>query len=161
MSKGASGLYTGTIGGERQFLRKLERLFSKLDSDEPTAVVWSHLNATAENYGGTVIPRSFEIDVPITSTTPNGRMWTHGNATEHMYEAVSTIKAQAPRIINSNPNLYSQFILYDYYKSLGKALKKGLPYGKRTTIGNWEFIIAQPRNGGRFPVVKHALFTGL
>ena len=39
-----------------------------------------------ENYGGTVIPKSFTIN------TPQGDMWTHGNATEHMYETlISTI----------------------------------------------------------------------
>jgi hypothetical protein len=159
MSKGNSGFFVGTKGAENHFARNLERLFD--NTDEPTAVVWHHLKSTAENYDGTVIPRSFEIDVPKTALSPNGKLWTHGNATEHMYEAASSIKAQAPRIVNSNPNLYSQFILYDYYKSLGRAIKKGLPYGTRITAGNWEFIIVKSRDGDKYPVVKHALFSGL
>ena len=159
MSKSNSGLFIGTKGAEMHFAQKLEKLFA--DLDEPTAVVWSHLKSTAENYGGTVIPRSFEIDVPKTPMTPDGKLWTHGNATEHMYEAASSIKAQAPRIVNSNPNLYSQFILYDYYKSLGKVIKNGVKYGSRVTVGKWEFIIVKSRADDKYPVVKHALFIGL
>ena len=78
-----------------------------------------------------------------------------------MYEAVSSIKKNALKIINSNPNLYSQFILYDYYKSVGKVLEKGVKYGQITKVGNWEFIIVQARPGQKYPVVKHALFVGL
>ena len=160
MSKGNSGLFSGTSGAQADFIQKLERVLS-ISDDENTAVVWNHIKATQENYGGTVIPRSFEVDVPTTKATPEGKLWTHGNATEHMYEAVTSIKKQAPSIINSNPNLYSQFILYDYYKSLGKAVSKGTKYGSTVTVGNWEFIIVRPREGQKYPVVKHALFTGL
>lgn len=98
--------------------------------------------------------RSFNIE------TAAGMMWTHGNATEHMYEAVSSSRFY-PEIKNSNPNLYSQFILYDYHKSLNKAVKKGIKYDTKITIGNWEFIFSKPRKNGDNPVVKHAKFSGL
>jgi len=160
MSKGSSGLFSGTNGSLSDFFQSLGNAFSKLDS-ENTAEVWNHLNATQENYGGTVIPKSFEIDVPMTKVTPDGKLWTHGNATEHMYESVASIKNHASPVINSNPKLFSQFILYDYYKSLGKAVRKGIQYGSKVTVDSWEFIIVPSRNGGKYPVVKHALFTGL
>ena len=160
MSKGNSGLFTGTIGSQADFIQSLERLLS-ISDDEGTAVVWDHINAIQKYYEGTVIPRYFELDVPKTKVTPEGKVWTHGNATEHIYEAVTSIRRHAPSIVNSNPNLYSQFILYDYYKSLGKAVRKGFDYGSIATVGNWEFIIVKPRNGQKYPVVKHALFTGL
>ena len=160
MSKGSSGLFAGTNGSQSDFFQSLENKFSKL-SNENTADVWNHVNATQENYGGTVIPKSFEIDVPITKATPDGKLWTHGNATEHMYESVTSINNRAPSIINSNPHLFSQLILYDYYKSLGKAVSKGTQYGSKVTIDSWEFIIVPSRDGGKYPVVKHALFTGL
>jgi len=160
MSKGNSGLFSGTSGSQASFIHRLERVLA-IPKNESTATVWNHVKATQENYSGTVIPKSFEVDVPITSATPDGKLWTHGNATEHMYEAVTSIKKQAPSIINSNPNLYSQFILYDYYKSLGKAVDKGTKHGSTVTVGNWEFIIVKPREGQKYPVVKHALFTGL
>ena len=105
-------------------------------------------------------PKSFEIDVPVTKDTPDGKLWTHGNSTEHMYEAITSAK-DYPNLKNSNPHLYTQFILYEYYKSVGKAVNTGINYDKIITIGNWEFIIAKPRAGYKYPVVKHANFIGL
>lgn len=87
-------------------------------------------------------------------------MWTHGNATEHMYEAMVSIK-ENPRLKTSNPKLYSQFVLYDYYKSLGKAVSNGINYQHIIKVGNWEFAFAPARKGQTYPVVKHALFAGL
>ena len=61
----------------------------------------------------------------------------------------------------SNPNLYAQFILYDYYKSLGSAVSRGVKFSGTVTVGSWEFAFAKPRTGAKYPVVKHALFKGL
>ncbi len=155
MSKGSSGLFPNTTGSDISYFGK--QLLQSLD--EPTAKVWYHIKATQDNYRGTVIPRSFEIDVPQFYETPVGKMWTHGNATEHMFEAIMSIK-ENPRLKGSNPNLYSQFVLYDYYKSLGEAVRKGINYKKTVRVGNWVFAFAPARNSQKYPVVKHALFTG-
>ena len=152
MSKGFSSLFKGTKGNLEIPLLYIQ--------DEPTAVVWNHIKATQESYSGTLIPKSFEIDVPRSSITPAGKMWTHGNATEHMYEAMISIKNN-PRLKGSNPNLYSQFVLYDYYKSLRIAVSKGINFKTAVSIGNWEFAFALARNGQKYPVVKHALFKGI
>ncbi len=120
-----------------------------------TSEVWNHITSTADNYSGTVIPKSFEIN------TPAGEMWTHGNATEHMYEAVTSIKNNAPNIVNSNPNMYSQFILFDYWKSLSNAVASGIVYNKLIHSGSWDFVFSKPRNNEKYPVIKHALFTGI
>lgn len=122
--------------------------------DKSTAVVWDHIECTQSNYGGTTIPKSFNID------TPSGKMWAHGNATEHIYETMISIKA-TPALKNSNPRLYEQFILYDYYKSLGNAVKNGIVYNKKIIEGNWEFIFAKPRENSKYPVIKHSKFSGL
>lgn len=156
MSKSSSGLFHGTAGSDYQ---KSETLLS-YPPDETTAVVWNHIDATQDSYGGTIIPKSFVVDVPTSAATPTGKMWTHGNATEHMYEAMVSIKDN-PRLKGSNPNLYSQFVLYDYYKSLGKAVSKGISYNHTIKVGNWEFVFAPARKGQKYPVVKNALFTGL
>ncbi len=150
MSKTSSGLFSGTKGAGT----------SSLGIDETTAAVWEHIKSTADNYPNSQIPRSFEVDVPKTPTTPDGKMWTHGNATKHMHEAMISLK-EDPVLKTSNPNLYAQFILYDYYKSLGKAVSRGVKYTGTVTIGNWEFAFAKPRAGAKYPVVKHALFKGL
>lgn len=156
MSKSSSGLFRGTVGSGAPHLE--ERLPYPID--KPTAEVWDHIEATQDTYRGTVIPKSFVVDVPRSIVTPEGKMWTHGNATEHMYEAMVSIK-ENPRLKGSNPNLYSQFVLYDYYKSLNRAIRKGISFKKTMKVGNWEFAFAPARNDQKFPVVKHALFVGL
>lgn len=119
-----------------------------------TSEVWTHVYPTQSNYEGTDLPRSFSVD------TPQGQMWTHNNATEHMYEAIISIK-DTPSLKNSEPKLYTQFILYDYWKSLGVAVRDGILYNKLIHIGSWEFMFSKPRNSSSNPVIKHAKFTGL
>lgn len=87
-------------------------------------------------------------------------MWTHNNATKHMYETILSIK-DSPVLKNRDPKLYSQFILYDYWKSLGKAVKNWIVYNEMIYAGRWEFMFAKPRNNDSNPVIKHAKFTGL
>ena len=160
MNHSNSGLAHGTNGSPQLTLENgemaakakeiEERIF-----DETTAAVWDYIKATQENYGGTVIPKSFTI------RTPQGDMWTHGNATEHMYETLISTKNKPPALKNSHPNLYAQFILYDYYQSLAKAVSSGITYEKIITSNSWEFIFSKPREKGKNPVVKHAQFRGI
>ena len=82
MSKSSSGLFSGTKGAGT----------SSLGIDETTAAVWEQIKSTADNYPNSQIPRSFEVDVPKTPATPDGKMWTHGNATKHMHEAMISLK---------------------------------------------------------------------
>lgn len=72
-----------------------------------------------------------------------------GNATEHVYEAVSS-KNDNPRLKNSNPDLYTQFILYDFYKSVSKVVRNGINYEKRITSGRWDFVFSRPRSGQQY-----------
>ena len=153
MSKSGSGLFSGTSGNEYK-----DEKFA-YSNNEPTAVVWEKIAPTAQNYPGTEIPRSFIVDVPSTKHNPEGKLWTHGNATEHMHEALTSIKDN-PRLKVSNPNLYSQFILYDYYKALNAVCRGEINYNRTYRIGNWEFAFSEARSGQKYPVVKHALFTG-
>ena len=81
-------------------------------------------------------------------------------SSEYAYQAISSCKDN-PRLKNSNPMLYTQFILYDYYKSLSKAVINEVKWGKMVTYGNWGFVFSKPRNGQKYPVVKHAKFNGL
>lgn len=145
MCKGSSGLFKGT--------KEL-----KAALDESTSIVWNHLTPTAENYDGTILPRSFVMDVPITSNTPEGKIWTHGNATKHMRELIQSIKSNI-NLKNSDPFLYTQLILYDYYKSLENVVRSGLHDKNIIQEGNWEFRFSK-RNNDKYPVVKHALFKG-
>ena len=141
-------LYRGTIGSGRGLA--LKRL--GIAPGEPTATVWQHIDPTQDNYPGTQIPRSFVIH------TDSGSFWTHGNATEHMNEAVTSLKSA---LGNSNPNLYAQFVLYDYRKALAAATRDGIQYGRMVKSGHWTFKFSRSRSSDDYPVVVHALFTGL
>ena len=119
-----------------------------------TSIVWEHIETTQDNYGGTDLPRSFNVD------TPQGKMWTHNNATKHMHEAILSLK-ENPKLKDTNPKLYTQFILYEYWRALEFSVKKSITYDKKIYSGNWEFIFSKPRKPGDNPVIKHAKFTGL
>ncbi|MDO5296750.1 MAG: filamentous hemagglutinin [bacterium] len=145
MGTGISGYYN-TKGAKKDIERR------RFDAN--TSIVWKHIEATQEEYKGTCLPRSFNID------TPQGKMWTHGNATEHMAEAITSLKDN-PRLKYSNPKLYTQFILYDYWQSIQQAVINGIKYDTGITIGNWQFAFSRPFPGKKNPVVIHAKFTGL
>lgn len=138
MSKSMSGHFKGPTGAKNW----------------NTSVVWEHVHPTQDNYSGTDLPRSFNVD------TPQGEMWAHNNATKHMHEAILSIKDN-PKLKNTNPKLYTQFILYEYWRALGSAVKNGVTYNKKQYSGNWEFIFSKPRKPGDNSVIKHAKFTGL
>jgi hypothetical protein len=138
MSKSISGHFHGTVGSDNW----------------NTSIVWDNIIETQGNYGGTDLPKSFVV------TTPQGFMWTHNNATKHMHEAILSLKDD-PKMKNTNPKLYTQFILYEYRCALRQAVKKEIKYEKKVYSGNWEFIFSRPRTPGHDPVIKHAKFTGL
>ena len=147
-SKFSSSHFSRTNGSAVEYLSNL------IEIDEPTATVWWHISPTQPDYPGTKIPRSFEV------STPSESFWTHGNATEHMYDAVSSLKND-PMLKSTNPNLFSQFILYDYRKALIRATKGGVRYGRLIKSGHWTFKFSKNRETDASPVVIHALFTGL
>lgn len=138
MSKPTSNLFSSTSGAKSW----------------NTSIVWPHIQPTQDNYGGTDLPRSFNID------TPQGSLWTHNNATKHMHEAILSLKDN-PKLKDTNPKLYTQFIMYEYWRALGAAVKDGIEYEKTINFGKWEFIFSKPRSQGNNPVVKHARFVGI
>jgi len=138
MSKASSGYFSGTLGS----------------NNWNTSEVWRYLNPTQENYSGTDLPKSFNLK------TDDVEIWTHGNATKHIHEAILSLKDN-PKLKGTNPKLYTQFILYDYWKSLSRIVKNGVKYNRKLISNNWEIILAPPRKDGYNPVVKHAKFSGL
>lgn len=125
-----------------------------LEGGSSTGTVWDNIIATQDNYPNTNIPKSFEVEV-------NGqKMWVHGNATEHMYEDVYAKIVAGEGTAYTNPNLYTQELMSDFYGSLEQATVSGIQYGELISAGNWEFIFAAPRQEGLLPVIKHAQFNG-
>ena len=162
MGSGTSGLYEGTFGSagvsERagaDFGTGVDRLFKGLGirPDERTATVWLHMTATQPNYPGTYLPRSF------TMRTPNGDFWTHGHGTKHMYSAVRKALGSTS-FKGANHGMLTQFLLYDYRKSLIAASKSGIRLdGVGRTYGHWELGFSK-RAKNKHPVVMHAKFLG-
>ena len=135
-------------------VKRPQQLGNVGESGSKTGTVWDNITPTQEKYPYTNIPKSFEIEV-------NGeKMWVHGNATEHMYEEVYKGITTGNGTAYTNPNLYTQEIMSDFYGSLQEATKSGIVYGEKITEGNWEFIFAQSRQAGQLPVIKHAQFNG-
>ena len=124
------------------------------ESGSKTGTVWDNIKATQDKYPYTNIPKSFEVEV-------NGqKMWVHGNATEHMYSDVFKKIIAGEGTAHTNPDLYTQILMSDFYGSLEQATASGIEYEKLISAGNWEFIFSLPRQEGLLPVIKHAQFNG-
>lgn len=128
MSKGYSGLFSGTSGS--------------------TASVWDDISATQDNYPGTSLPKSF------TMKAGDATFWVHGNATEHMAEYL--VKQMSVGHSLNSSRLATQLMLYDMQQSLAAATSGGVQYGRILKHGNWEFIIHRPRGQGNYDAVIHA-----
>ncbi len=126
-----------------------------LRNNADTSEIWDRLIPTQENYGGTILPKSFTVK------TEYGEVWTHANATKHIYEAIRSTKTNTPLIKSSCPPLYVQFILYDYYIQLSGIVERGIVFNKVINTSHWEFIFSPPRQQNKKPVIKHAKFKGL
>ncbi|MDO4502742.1 MAG: filamentous hemagglutinin [Coriobacteriia bacterium] len=160
MGSSISGLYVAThrdtaaINDKHQVppVEAIMKAFG-ISPDERTATVWGHISATQAEYPGTYLPRSFVVN------TPNGNFWTHGHATKHMYSAVKKAM-ESPSFMGANHGMLTQFLLYDYRKSIAKAAKRGIRLDGRSQVyGHWEIAFSKRRED-KCPVVMHAKFLG-
>ena len=119
-----------------------------------TGTVWDNIKATQDVYPSTNIPRSFEVH------TNGQKIWVHGNATEHIYEDVYKGITSGNGTAFTNPNLYTQELMTDFYGALEQATKSEITYGEKINSGNWESIFAKSRQEENLPVIKHSKFNG-
>jgi len=113
-----------------------------------TGTVWDDILPTQGNYSGSVLPRSFELK------TTNGKIWVHGNASEHVAE-YAKMKA-----INYTPEavkLATQQQLRSLQSAVNAATKNGVTYDEILRVGGWELKFGAPRSAGQLPVLFHAL----
>lgn len=75
-----------------------------------------------------------------------------------MNEAVTALKS-SQMMANTNPNLLSQFVLYDYRKTLNKVTSQDVKLGHMYESDHWS-IIFKKKKGDTNTVVVHALFKG-
>lgn len=92
-----------------------------------TGTVWDSVKATQPLYEGTAIPRSFEL------ATGNGKVWVHGNATEHMAEYATSMlnSGMSPSMVNMG----TQAQLTSLQAAVNAAMSNGVPYGKLLNLG--------------------------
>lgn len=114
-----------------------------------TGTVWDSIKGTQPVYEGTVIPKSFEL------TTQNGKVWVHGNATEHLAEYAGGLarRGMSPEYIRSA----TQSQIKSLHAAIQDVTKCGIEYGKMYNVGGWELKFAAPREAGQHPAVLHAL----
>ena len=108
--------------------------------------VWGNIKITQPFYGGTKIPKSFELAVD------GGQFWVHPNGTKHMVEYITRDATTHGMPINS------QTLLSSFENSVKKAVNEGVKYDEIMNIGNWELIFSKPRGDGILPVIKHAVY---
>ena len=130
MSKGESGYFSGSKGTSAQ--------------------IWDSIYPTQGNYPNTVLPKSFTMDLG------DKRLWVSANATEHMYEYISSQMKYG--IVIEGTHLTTQLLLDDMRSSLKEVTANGISYGSKLSYGNWEFVILKPRTKGQYDSVIHAFF---
>ena len=114
-----------------------------------TGTVWDSVKATQPLYEGTAIPRSFEL------ATGNGKVWVHGNATEHMAEYATSMlnRGVSPPLLNMS----TQAQITSLQSAVTAATANGVPYGKLLNVGGWELKFGAPQQAGQLPALIHAL----
>jgi hypothetical protein len=114
-----------------------------------TGTVWDSVKATQPLYEGTAIPRSFEL------ATGNGKVWLHGNATEHMAEYATSMlnRGVSPSMVNMG----TQAQMTSLQSAVNAATANGVQYGKLLNVGGWELKFGAPQQSGQLPALIHAL----
>ena len=114
-----------------------------------TGTVWDSVKATQPLYEGTAIPRSFEL------ATGNGKVWVHGNATEHMAEYATSMlnRGVSPSMVNMG----TQAQITSLQSAVNAATANGVQYGKLLNVGGWELKFGAPQQAGQLPALIHAL----
>ncbi|SKB09670.1 hypothetical protein SAMN02745166_05171, partial [Prosthecobacter debontii] len=140
------------VGGARSLVSLIEtggaKILSKFAAKE-TGTVWDSIKATQPLYEGTVVPRSFEL------VTGNGKVWVHGNATEHMAEYATAMLNRG--VSSSMVNMGTQAQMTSLQSAVNAATTNGVPYGKLLNVGSWELKFGAPQQAGQLPALIHAL----
>lgn len=142
---GGAGLVRGVMSAATNALGK----FAARSAAKGTGTVWDFVKATQPLYEGTAIPRSFEL------ATGNGKVWVHGNATEHMAEYATSMlnRGVSPSMVN----IGTQAQMTSLQSAVNAATANGVQYGKLLNVGGWELKFGAPQQAGQLPALIHAL----
>ena len=90
----------------------------------------------------------------FTMSGGNGSVWVHGNATEHIAEAM------AGKAVTHTPEavrMMGQARLTSLQAAVDDVMGADVEYGKMYNVGGWELQFGAPREAGQLPVLFHAL----
>ncbi|MFD0363567.1 hypothetical protein ACFQZZ_19130 [Nocardia sp. GCM10030253] len=113
---------------------------------------WDEIKATQDNYPGTELPRSYEMQVG------ENRVWVHGNATEHMAEYLQHMAGRGST--KAQLDLAAQAQMKSLQAAVEEASRNGMVYNQLVRYGGWELKFGEPRGAGQLPAVVHALYVG-
>jgi hypothetical protein len=112
--------------------------------------VWNHIKPTQPVYEGTVLPKSFEL------STVSGKVWVHGNATEHFSEYIIGLVKDG--VSQDLIDINTQAQLTSLHSAVESVLEKGIKYGEVIKSGGWELKFEPPRILEGSPAMIHALY---
>ena len=147
--------------GQGTIYEELDSMFSYFQEHNPelfennydgTKNVWDKITGTDPCYQNTILPKSFDVE------TDSGMYHVNPNGTKHIHELITSNK-DLPKIKDTNPKLYTQFLLHNFQHALNSALKQGVKKNEFVTVEGWELKFGQ-RPGDRYPVVFHARYRG-
>jgi hypothetical protein len=127
------------------------RALGAIKADTSTASVWKAIKGTQPVYKGTLIPRSFELQVG------NKKVWVHGNATKHINEMIIGYKRLKG---TDKADLFTQFVLEDFRQAASQASKGKIKFGELIQVGRWKFVFGEPPAPGKLPSIYHAEPSG-
>ncbi|MGY0500186.1 hypothetical protein ACWZHB_16995 [Nocardia sp. FBN12] len=88
---------------------------------------WNDIKATQDNYPGSELPRSYEMQVG------ENRMWVHGNATEHMVEYLQHMAGRGAT--KEQLDLATQAQMKSLQAAAAEASRDGVPYNELVRVG--------------------------
>ncbi len=127
--------------GQGTIYEELDSMFKYFQEHNPklfennyfgTNEVWDKIIGTDKCYSNTLLPRSFDVqtDYGMYHVSPNG--------TKHIQELLTSNKT-LPHIKDTNPKLYTQFLLHNFQHALNSILKQGVKKNELVTVEGWEF----------------------
>ncbi len=111
--------------------------------------VWGAIRATQPVWEGTVVPRSFELG------TSAGKVWVHGNATEHLAEYATSMLAKG--VSSELVKVATQAQLSSLQSAVTQVLAAGMKYNQMIQIAGWELKFGAPSRAGQLPALIHAM----
>ena len=146
---GREGLVAAATLGVGNTLTTTTRAGVTTTAARGTGTVWDSVKATQPLYEETAIPRSFEL------ATGSGKVWVHGNATEHMAEYATSMLNRG--VSSSLVKMGTQAQMTSLQSAVNAATANGVQYGKLINVAGWELKFGSPQQAGHLPALIHAM----